>query len=147
MLPTTTQKTVLLVDDEPMIRAMLAEFLQLRGLRVITARNGIFALDHVRIHGERPDLLIADLLMPAMGGLELLSEIRKRMPDLPALLMSGYYCDSQAVDEVLDERTMFLAKPFEIRIFEQHIRSLLPARKALRPRARPRARAIATNSA
>lgn len=118
--------TVLVVDDEPMIRSLLTEFLQLKNLRVVEACNGVEALRQVRHVGERPILLVTDLIMPAMGGLELLSEIRKDLPSLAALFVSGFYDDSLAITEAIDEKTRFLEKPFDFRMLDAQLEQLLP---------------------
>nr|WP_284701441.1 response regulator [Rhodoplanes tepidamans] len=84
--------TVLLVDDEPLVRATTASMLSDLGHRVIEAGSGAQALDCLGTltDGGGPDLVITDYLMPAMNGAELAQRIRARHPELPILLATGY---------------------------------------------------------
>jgi len=81
--------TILLVDDEPLVRATTADMLADLGHHVVEAGSAAQALDLLRT-GVAPDLVITDYLMPAMNGAELAREIRSRHPDLPILLATGY---------------------------------------------------------
>ena len=80
--------TVLVVDDEPAVREVAVRTLQERGCRILQAADGVGALELVNRHGP-PDLVLADLLMSGMGGVELATRLRSRWPDLPVLFMSG----------------------------------------------------------
>ncbi|WP_170149534.1 response regulator [Rhodoplanes roseus] len=84
--------TILLVDDEQLVRATTASMLSDLGHCVIEAGSGAQALDCLGrlTDGSRPDLVITDYLMPAMNGAELAREIRARHPNLPILLATGY---------------------------------------------------------
>ncbi|MFL9826377.1 response regulator [Rhodoplanes sp. SY1] len=103
--------TVLLVDDEPLVRATTASMLTDLGHRVIEAGSGAQALDCLRrlVDGAQPDLVITDYLMPAMTGAELAREIRARHPDLPILLATGY---ASLTGEATTDLPL-LAKPFQ----------------------------------
>jgi len=81
---------ILLVDDEPMVRDVLAETLSDAGHSLVCAEGPAEALRHLR-EGERPDLLVTDFAMPGgMTGLDLLRAVRGILPGLPALLVTGY---------------------------------------------------------
>lgn len=81
---------ILLVDDEPMVRDVLAETLSDAGHSLVCAEGPAEALRHLR-GGERPDLLVTDFAMPGgMTGLDLLRAVRDILPGLPALLVTGY---------------------------------------------------------
>jgi CheY-like chemotaxis protein len=80
---------VLLAEDEPMVRGALAAHLEDAGFIVIPATDGRDALSRLDA-GAAPDLLISDYAMPEMNGLVLVQEARRRMPDLPVLLITGY---------------------------------------------------------
>jgi PAS domain S-box-containing protein len=80
---------VLLAEDEPMVRGALAAHLEDAGFIVIPATDGLDALSRLDA-GAAPDLLISDYAMPEMNGLVLVQEARRRMPDLPVLLITGY---------------------------------------------------------
>nr|MDQ3045608.1 response regulator [Chloroflexota bacterium] len=80
---------VLVVDDEPLIRQVLSDLLEDEGHRVSTAPDGEAALDTVAKH--IPDLLLADVMMPRLGGLGLSRSLRERGYDFPIVLMSAVY--------------------------------------------------------
>ena len=98
--------TVLVVEDEPQLRTMLADFLQQEGFTVLTAGCGSQAIPLFRSHPEI-DLLVTDILMPGMDGASLAAALQSVNPDLPVLLMSGN-CDSKQIDNSF----AFIAKPF-----------------------------------
>ncbi len=98
---------MLLVEDEPVVMAVIERMLVAAGHRVTTASDGVEALD--RVATERVDLVLSDLTMPRMGGRELAARLRERAPAVKVLLASGY--SDHAVDE-LNERTPVLQKPF-----------------------------------
>jgi DNA-binding response OmpR family regulator len=118
--------TALVVDDEPMIRTLVATFLQEMGLRVVEASNGLEALRKTRQEGNRPDIVVSDLLMPEMGGLQLLKELRLDQPEVAVLFISGFCDDYTGLTAAMDDRTRFLEKPFDFRLLAAHIESLLP---------------------
>lgn len=113
-----------------MIRELIMDFLLKKQFTVVEASNGLEALKRVRDEGNLPDLVITDLVMPAMGGMELLAELRRDQPGIAALFVSGYYDDFLALTEALDEKTRFLEKPFDFRKLEAHVEALLPAASA-----------------
>lgn len=114
--------TILAVDDEPLIRTLLATVLQDIGIEVLTADC---AAQAITMFHERPDvdLLISDIVMPGMDGLTLATKLRKERPDLGVLLISGY-CDR----EHLSHGFAFLPKPFTVPDMLTAVRALLPGR-------------------
>jgi CheY-like chemotaxis protein len=84
-----SQKSILLVDDEPSIRFVLSAVLKQSGYNVEVAEDGFVALR--KMQQQMPDLVITDLRMPNMNGFELLSVIRSRFPELPAIAISGEF--------------------------------------------------------
>ena len=98
--------TVLVVEDEPQLRTMLATFLEQEGFAVLTAGSGSQAIPLYRSHPEI-DLLITDIVMPGMDGPSLAAALHSVNPDLPVLLMSGS-CDPKQIDNTFE----FLQKPF-----------------------------------
>ena len=84
-----SQKKILLVDDEPNIRILLGSILKQAGYTVDVAEDGFAALHSIQ--QAMPDLVITDLRMPNMNGFELLSVIRTRFPQLPAIAISGEF--------------------------------------------------------
>lgn len=79
---------ILLVDDEADIRAMISDFLQLEGYQVVTAANGLEALDSLK--QEHPDAAIVDIEMPKMNGLEFARRVLAQSPNFPIIIISAY---------------------------------------------------------
>jgi len=104
--------TVLLVEDEPMVRSVAERALTRHGYTVITADNGEDALE-VLAKGEPIDLLISDVVMPGMDGPTMVREARESWPDLKILFMSGY-AEEQLRKSIDIENVNFLPKPFSV---------------------------------
>jgi two-component system cell cycle sensor histidine kinase/response regulator CckA len=104
--------TVLLVEDEPMVRSVAERALTRHGYTVITADNGEEALEIIG-RNEPIDLLISDVVMPGMDGPTMVSEARKSRPELKILFMSGY-AEEQLRKSIDIENVNFLAKPFSV---------------------------------
>jgi two-component system cell cycle sensor histidine kinase/response regulator CckA len=108
--------TILLVEDEAMVRAVAERALTRQGYRVITATNGEEALEMLEstiAQGEAIDLLISDVVMPTMDGPTLVRHARERFPTLPILFMSGY-AEEQLRRTIDLDRMAFLPKPFSV---------------------------------
>ncbi len=99
---------ILLAEDEESVRHMIRAFLEMEGYQVVAAGDGQEALEVYR--RERPDLLISDIDMPYMTGIELASEIRRQDSGFPVILISGNLksCDYIASDANIS----YLPKPF-----------------------------------
>jgi CheY-like chemotaxis protein len=110
-LPTGTE-TILLVEDEPMVRGLAVQILQACGYRVLEAQDAKEALTLFSQHGAEVDLLLTDFAMPGMNGRELAEQLRAQRPGLPVLLMSGYTDDALVHHGVNDSSLAFLNKPF-----------------------------------
>jgi two-component system cell cycle sensor histidine kinase/response regulator CckA len=104
--------TVLLVEDEPMVRAVAERALTRHGYKVVTANNGEEALEVID-RGEEIALLISDVVMPGMDGPSMVAEARKSRPDLPILFMSGY-AEEQLRKSIDLDKVAFLPKPFSV---------------------------------
>jgi two-component system cell cycle sensor histidine kinase/response regulator CckA len=104
--------TVLLVEDEPMVRAVAERALTRHGYKVITADNGEDALEVLRT-GQIIDLLVSDVVMPGMDGPTMVAEARKDWPDLKILFMSGY-AEEQLRKSINVDNVSFLPKPFSV---------------------------------
>jgi len=90
-----TQASILFEDDEPCMREMVAMLLNEEGYEVLTAVDGLDALAQLR--SVTPNLIISDLNMPRMSGLEFLSVVRRRFPAIPVIAMSGAYDHGDAL--------------------------------------------------
>jgi len=118
--------TVLLVEDEPMVRGVAERALTRHGYRVITADNGEDALQ-VLATGEEIALLISDVVMPAMDGPTMVREARKTRPDLKILFMSGY-AEEQLRKSIDIDNVAFLPKPFSVQELAEAARRALTAK-------------------
>jgi two-component system cell cycle sensor histidine kinase/response regulator CckA len=104
--------TVLLVEDEPMVRSVAERALTRHGYTVITADNGEEALE-ILGKGDPIDLLISDVVMPGMDGPTMVREARQKWPELKILFMSGY-AEEQLRKSIDIENVNFLPKPFSV---------------------------------
>jgi two-component system, cell cycle sensor histidine kinase and response regulator CckA len=123
---TSRNQTVLLAEDESMIRELIATFLANLGYTVHEAENGRESLEQAKKLGPKKiGLLITDLVMPVMGGLELASELRKLNSTVKVLFISGYTDDVVILEPEAKLRTAFLRKPFSFDVLRQRIEALL----------------------
>jgi DNA-binding NtrC family response regulator len=114
------------VDDEPSIRDSITEILELTGFSVIQAENGLRALEIYEDQGASIDLVLLDMTMPVLSGLETLHKLREQNSDLSVILFSGYD-DSQVESQPIDlSKISFLKKPFKVEALLQCIRENLP---------------------
>jgi two-component system cell cycle sensor histidine kinase/response regulator CckA len=120
------QHSILVVDDNEQALALVDEALTSRGYKVTVTSKGTEAipiLDSKK--GEAMDLVIIDLVMPDVDGMELAGKILKKRPDIRVLVMSGY-ADDVVVHGVFEsENVDFLAKPFSIRDLFSRVAALL----------------------
>ncbi len=118
--------TILLVEDEDMVRAVAERALTRQGYTVMTAENGEAALDLLNRNG-RPDLLISDVVMPTMDGPTMVRHVRDRYPDLPIIFMSGY-AEEQLRKSIDLDNVAFLPKPFSVQQLAEAARDVLAGR-------------------
>jgi two-component system cell cycle sensor histidine kinase/response regulator CckA len=118
--------TILLVEDEAMVRAVAERALTRQGYKVVTAGNGEEALECLEA-GETFDLLISDVVMPTMDGPTLVRHARVKYPELPILFMSGY-AEEQLRKSIDIERVAFLPKPFSVQQLAEAARAALAAK-------------------
>ncbi|MEO5494306.1 MAG: response regulator [Sphingomonas sp.] len=117
--------TILLVEDEDMVRVVAERALTRQGYTVLTAEHGEAALE-LLASSERPDLLISDVVMPTMDGPTMVRHARERYPDLPILFMSGY-AEEQLRKSIDLDNVAFLAKPFSVQQLAEAARDVLAA--------------------
>jgi len=106
------QATVLLVEDELLVRQLLRSYLADSGCRVLVAENGIEAIRMVTEWEERIDLLITDMVMPRVNGFDVARAVSARWPELKMLFISGTALELADGREVLPQGARFLPKPF-----------------------------------
>jgi CheY-like chemotaxis protein len=123
-------ETLMLVEDEPTVRNLARKVLARHGYTVLEAADGTEALE---LFGRDPDvidLVVTDVIMPSMGGPELIRRLRAQRPDLPVLLMSGYTDDATLRRGLARSDEAFLEKPFVPATLARKVRELLDAAHA-----------------
>ena len=120
-------ETILLVEDEELVRSFLTELLEACGYRVIATTDGESALAICKNTKEPIDLLITDVVMPRMSGRELAEKLGAYLPKLPVLFISGYTDDALVRESVLDSDVNFIQKPFTIEIISKKVRQVIDA--------------------
>ena len=118
-------ETVLLVDDQDDVRNLLAEVLRLGAYRVLEAKDGHQALELAEAHPEPIGLLVTDIIMPGITGVELADALRTRSPNLKVLFMSGY-AERDSL-RVLQAHEQFIPKPFLPDELFRHVNGFLRA--------------------
>lgn len=109
---TTQKRTILIVDDEPDVVFFISKICQPQGYHTLTASSGLEALKYVQELPERIDLVLLDLRMPGMGGMEVLKSIRKHHPDLPVIILTAL-TDKRKECEALGIEA-YITKPYSI---------------------------------
>jgi two-component system cell cycle sensor histidine kinase/response regulator CckA len=126
-----TGETVLVVEDEAQLRTLAERTLARAGFRVLTAADGIAALDVLRRHGAGVDLVLTDVVMPRLGGPALARRVREERPDARILFMTGYaesdaFGGPSGTPESTDE---VLRKPFTPQQLVLAVRAAIDARR------------------
>jgi PAS domain S-box-containing protein len=123
-------ETILVVEDEDVVRALACRGLREQGYTVLEARSGREALDRVAADHHTIDLIISDVVMPELGGRELGSRLAALRPDLPILFMSGYTGDDVIERGLLEPGVPFQQKPFTAEGLGRTVREMLDRRGA-----------------
>ena len=118
-------ETILLVEDETVVRQLVAEILETSGYAVLTAGDGPSALELVRRQNDSIDLLLTDVVMPGMSGPEVAKAVISLRPGTQVLYMSGYTDSAIGHHGVLEPGIAFLQKPFSADDLTRKVRSLL----------------------
>jgi len=108
-------ETVLLVEDEVVVRSVTRRYLEHLGYVVLEAGDGTEAVEMMASIGSPPSLLITDLVMPRMGGLDLARRLRADYPDLRVLYISGYTDEAETLTDATGGGDHYLQKPFDAR--------------------------------
>ncbi|HEY3489282.1 MAG TPA: PAS domain S-box protein [Candidatus Deferrimicrobiaceae bacterium] len=125
-------ETILFVEDEPAIRALVREVLGSLGYTVIVAENGVDALERFEGHPRAIDLLVTDVVMPRMNGRELASRLQERDPRLRLLFISGYTDHDSVRPGSFPPGSLFLQKPFAPDVLARKVREALADRPTFR---------------
>jgi CheY-like chemotaxis protein len=122
-LRTTMPARILVVDDEPMVRALIARALTDAGYEVVAVANGRAALDATRGAEVGFDLIVTNSYMPGLSGAELVNRVREDFPDLPILHVDDIARRGRVGDLPVDVPTIY--KPFSIAALREAVRKLL----------------------
>lgn len=118
-------ETILLVEDEELVRNLSREILKSYGYNVITANNGMEALDLFERQNCTFDLLMTDIVMPQIGGRVLAEKLLEKLPNLLVLFTSGYTDDAVVRHGVIDINTNFIQKPFSPEALAIKVREII----------------------
>ena len=124
----TGSETILLVEDQAAIREVISAYLMRLGYNVLTAPDGEAALSIAATQQKSIDLVVTDLLMPNMGGLELATRMKQLHPETRVLFMSGYPDEAIRSQEGLTEDVEIMQKPFSMKSLAAKARSILEHR-------------------
>jgi PAS domain S-box-containing protein len=119
-----TGETVLVVEDEPVVRGVLLEMLAEQGYRTLEAVDGPSGLAILN-SGQRVDLLVTDVGLPGMNGRQLADQARETRPDLKVLFITGYAGSAAVSDGVLQPGMEMITKPFDLDHLSQRIRAMV----------------------
>ena len=125
-------ETILLVEDEPQVRAVAARALRSSGYRVFEATNGRDGVQVARRERELIDLIVSDVVMPEMGGKEMVELARQFLPTAAVLFVSGYTAGSFPLPSDDPSASMFLQKPFTPQELLATVRQVLDRHAAVR---------------
>ncbi|WP_052514807.1 PocR ligand-binding domain-containing protein [Dethiosulfatarculus sandiegensis] len=119
------RETILLVEDEPSILKMTKTILEMSGYKVLAANTPVKAIQYALEYSGKIHLLMTDVVMPEMNGLDLSKKIISIKPDLKLLFMSGYTANVIAHHGVLEKGVNFIQKPFSGKILGRKVREAL----------------------
>jgi two-component system, cell cycle sensor histidine kinase and response regulator CckA len=122
-------ETILLVEDENAVRALLRRVLRSKGYRILEAERGEDALAICQTYQERIDLILTDIVMPKMSGQDLAHHASRLHPEAKLLYMTGYAGTKIGSAELLEMGAQFIQKPFSADTLTQKIRAVLDAPK------------------
>ncbi len=120
-------ETVLVAEDDEMVRELVVQMLAHDGYRVISAKNGAEALREFEKLGESIDLVVTDVVMPVMSGTELVRRVEAIRPGIRVMFMSGYTGDAVLSHGVIEGGAAFLQKPFTRDALNRKVRAALDA--------------------
>ncbi|MCL4502494.1 MAG: PAS domain S-box protein, partial [Deltaproteobacteria bacterium] len=123
--PLRGSETILLVEDEEILRKLLKNALEINGYKVLEAHNGREAIEFCEQYSEPIHLMLTDVVMPQMSGRELAQRLMRLRPEIKVLYMSGYAEDVLFRQGVLDASLTFLQKPFRQHELTVKVRQVL----------------------
>ena len=118
-------ETILVVDDEEIVRDLATEVLSSHGYRVMPAKDGLEALHVYKAFGYDIDLVLMDMLMPRMGGKEAYKKLKEINPEVKVLFCSGHGSDCEVVEDLHNKGLPFVSKPYKINELAEKVRQML----------------------
>jgi DNA-binding NtrC family response regulator len=125
------QASVLIVDDEPLIRQALSEWMRKKNFHVIEAEGGRQAMEMIR--RDDPDIVISDAVMPGMDGLELLKAAKAVKADIPFVMISGCPSHAAALNVMKHGASDYLPKPFTLEELTRRVSRTLKLKALNKP--------------
>ncbi len=122
--PNSNRPTLLIVDDEPLMTELFRHFMTKRDFRVLTAAGGPEALAIVEAEGDTVRLVITDMSMPEMDGLDVAKRLADLRPDLPVLIATGHDADSTGMP-LPPNVVGIVQKPYQNRVLAERIQQIL----------------------
>lgn len=117
------KKKILIVDDDEVIRDLVASFIKLCGYDSMKAPNGQKALELVLI--GKPDLIFTDIHMPLMNGFQFLRAVKRMHPDLPVVLITGFSHFRKLFSDKTARADGFIEKPFALEVLDGYMKKFL----------------------
>jgi len=117
------EPTVMIVDDDPAIRRLYAFLLTNEGYTVLEAEDGLVALERYCYDQEKCDLIITDMNMPRMGGMELVKELRERSSEVYIIMVTAYGTPRTEEMAFILGANEYIAKPFDFEELEGRVRA------------------------
>lgn len=118
-------KTILLVEDEQLVCDAIESILSKSGYNVISAKSPKEALELLQVATAQPDLILTDIVMPGMRGTELVTLLKKKLPNMKIIYMSGYTDQAVSNKRLQEENSRFIGKPFTPTELLQKLRDAL----------------------
>jgi two-component system, cell cycle sensor histidine kinase and response regulator CckA len=119
------KQTILLVEDEEMVRALMCEVLEREGYEVLSCSHPQQGIEVSRQRGRQIDLLLTDVVMPGMNGRDMANRILEFLPELRVIFMSGYTEHALAREGEIDPQFEYLQKPFALQTLTRKLKRVL----------------------
>lgn len=121
---TSLPKTILVVDDEPQLRQICKDFLEVLGHHCLVAENGHDAIRVYQENQQEIELVIMDMIMPGMNGKDAFEELKKLNPNVKVIISSGFTADNATSDLLLSGVKKVIGKPFKLKELENHVNEI-----------------------
>jgi len=116
---------IMLIEDEDAVRMFATRALKNKGYTVVEARSGDHALEVLKTYTGKIDLIVSDVMMPGMDGPTAMREIKKQLPSIKAIFISGYSEDKLRENFESGEEVHFLPKPFSLKQLAEKVKDVL----------------------